>query len=286
MFHLHHHLSKAETTTAEGGSSHLDPQLIQDSRSSRWHSVWTPTSVQLPFLLSRHFHILLSKTLLLSCHSKDCLMSPIRFLSTFTFSFNVVLGCFLIFKMCCIKKLGQTHQHLAGDGSLVKDLSGFYAMVAPKEFMRGLHQKSGPISHPVGTWQVPGLSGPSGREAHQTPHTGQRGLTKIRLSEWGRWDISHIVHRWRPDSFCPLPLHTTDPLQTISVNRGWLSLRVWMGSNLSFWAEWTMNKTLSLVIWIMIERTPISDALCSTFDYHHCTIGVCTSWPTYIICIL
>ena len=27
MFHLHHHLSKAETTTAEGGSSHLGPQL-------------------------------------------------------------------------------------------------------------------------------------------------------------------------------------------------------------------------------------------------------------------
>ena len=148
-------------------------------------------------------------------------MYPIRCLSTFTFSFNVVLGCFLIFKMCFIKKLGQPHQHLAGDGSLVKDLSGFYAMVAPKEFMRGLHQKSGPISHPVGTWQVPGLSGPSGREAHQTPHTGQRGLTKIRLSEWGRWDISHIVHRWRPDSFCPLPLQTTDSLQTISVKRGW-----------------------------------------------------------------
>ena len=33
-----------------------------------------------------------------------------------------------------------------------------------------------PSAAPVGTWQVVGLSGPSGREAHQTPHTAQLGL--------------------------------------------------------------------------------------------------------------
>ena len=190
MFHLHHHLSKAETTTAEGGSSHLGPQpdpgVPGDSGDPAFGlqllfncPFFFPDTFT--FFFPKHFYFLVSQVL-----QKDCLMSPIIFSSTLTFSFNVVLRCFLIFKMCCIKKLGQPHQHLAGDGSLVKDLSGFYAMVAPKEFMRGLHQKSGPISHPVGTWQVPGLSGPSGREAHQTPHTGQRGLTKIRLSEWGR----------------------------------------------------------------------------------------------------
>ena len=177
-------------------------------------------------------------------------MSPIRFLSTFTFSFNVVLGCFLIFKMCFIKKLGQPHQHLAGDGSLVKDLSGFYAMVAPKEFMRGLHQKSGPISHPVGTWQVPGLSGPSGREAHQTPHTGQRGLTKIRLSEWGRWDISHIVHRWRPDSFLSSsPSHSRAQSRQSLLNGSWLSLRLWMGSNFYLFEQNEQN-----LFWLWLKE--------------------------------
>ena len=137
-------------------------------------------------------------------------MSPIRFLSTFTFSFNVVLGCVLIFKMCFIKKLGQPHQHLAGDGSLVKDLSGFYAMLAPKEFMRGLHQKVGPSATPWALGRCPGCQG-------QVAVRPTRHLTLVNGASQ-RSDCQNGAVETYPTSFIdegqtlfsPLPPHTEE----------------------------------------------------------------------------
>ena len=65
----------------------------------------------------------------------------------------------------------------------------------------GWHQKRRPPP-PVGTWQVLGLSGPSGREAHQTPHpawsTGPppnqnvRPIYQTNIRHWSSWHQTNI----------------------------------------------------------------------------------------------